>query len=374
MQVDEEGFIYPHIECSKCINCNLCKQVCPMTQNGVKSKIKADVYVALACNTELRKESSSGGVFSVLAEKILLAGGVVVGAAFDHEFNVEHIIIDSIDQLHLLRGSKYVESRIGNTYQKVKKILETRKQVLFTGVPCQIEGLLRYLRKDYDNLITLEILCHGVPSPLVWKEYLHEQENKYGAPVQQIFFRHKKYGWKKYALFLKFSNSKVYLKEFFKDPYMRLFLANICLRPSCYECPFKEIHRNSDLSIGDCWGVQNHSPEMDDDMGTSVVLIHSTKGKKLMESISNRMVVKLSDIDVVLPPTSDSRKSVQKPSKRAEFFKEFKKGKNINQLLRLIKKPILCELNFQLRKIKNKMGKSLKQISRGQPRNKGYSK
>lgn len=354
LRVDNEGFLYPFVNEAECIDCNLCKKVCPMLQSRTNDTPNLEVYIAYASDKDIRKNSSSGGMFSLFAEYVIRENGVVIGAAFDEQFTVHHVVVESIDDLSVLRGSKYMQSRIENTYQITKNFLESGRKVLFTGTPCQIEGLNYYLGNNYDNLITVDILCHGVSSPLVWKKYLSEQEKKYGANAQEIIFRHKKYGWKKYAVLLKFFNGNACLNIFSEDSYMRLFLSNICLRPSCHACPFKNLHRNSDISIGDCWGVQAHSPEMDDDLGTSVVLIHSLKGCNVFEYVSDRIVKKQINIDTVLPPTADSRKSVSAHRNREKFFKQLNQEKSIEQLLKLTKKPLSSRFEDRLKRtVKN---------------------
>lgn len=355
LREDNEGFLYPFINEAKCIDCNLCKKVCPMLQFRTNDAQNLDAYIAYTSDNEIRRNSSSGGMFSLFAEYVIRENGVVIGAAFDQHFTVHHVAIDSIDELSILRGSKYMQSRIENTYQTTKKFLDNGRKVLFTGTPCQIEGLICYLGNYYDNLITVDILCHGVSSPVVWEKYLSEQEKNYGANAQQIIFRHKKYGWKKYAILLKFLNGNVYSNIFTEDPYMKLFLSDICLRPSCYICPFKNVHRNSDISIGDCWGVQMHSPEMDDDLGTSVVLIHSLKGHNVFNCVSDRMVKKQVNIDIALPPTADSRKPVSAHRNREKFFKQLNRGKDIEQLLKLTKTSVSFKFRNKLKRIVKNM-------------------
>lgn len=355
LRADNEGFLYPYVDEAKCIDCDLCKKVCPMLQSKADDTQDLEVYIAYASDDDIRRDSSSGGMFSLFAEYVIRENGVVIGAAFDQQFTVHHVVIESTDRLPILRGSKYMQSRIENTYQMAKNFLDSGRKVLFTGTPCQIEGLNCYLGNSYDNLITVDILCHGVSSPLVWKKYLSEQETKYGANVQQIMFRDKKYGWKKYALLLKFTNGNACFNIFTEDPYMKLFLSDICLRPSCHACPFKNVHRNSDISIGDCWGVQTHSPEMDDDLGTSVVLVHSLKGRKVFDRVSDRIVKKQINIDTALPPAADSRKSVPAHRNREKFFKQLNRGKSIEQLLKLTKRPVSY-------RVKNGLKRAVKKV------------
>lgn len=221
---------------------------------------------------------------------------------------------------------------------------------MFSGTACQIAGLNGYLQKEYDNLLTIDVLCHGVPSPKVWKKYLEKQEQLYDATVNQVNFRNKKLGWKSFNLVFKFSNGKLYERVFNQDIFMRLFLSDICLRPSCHECRFKGMDRPSDITLGDCWGVEKHSPEMDDNKGTSVILIHSSKGEQVFNAIKTQLNYKEMELDIALPPSADSRKSVLPHPKREKFFKELDE-KDIVELSKLIKTSLFTRIKRKLRKI-----------------------
>ncbi len=338
MKEDVEGFLYPYIVIEDCIACGLCERVCPvLNQNDIEDTAIPDAYAAYAKKNSIREKSSSGGLFSLIAENVLQSGGVVFGAAFDLDFSVKHIVVDNSKELGRLRGSKYLQSRTENTFIDAKRFLDNGRLVLYTGTACQIEGLKKYLQKEYENLYTVDVLCHGVPSPKLWKKYIMEKENKYGGVVQKIFFRQKDFGWKIYVVLLEFSNKTAYKRIFKEDSFMKMFLANICLRPSCYACKFKGLNRSSDITLGDCWGINKYMPEMDDDKGTSVVLIHSEKGKKIFEVLSNQMIVREGDVDRLLPPSSDSRKSVSRHRNRKKFFKELDRNVwGIDKLEKLI--------------------------------------
>lgn len=192
--------------------------------------------------------------------------------------------------------------------------------MLYSGTACQIEALKNILGREYDNLITIDILCHGVPSPKLWKKYLDYQEKQAGAAVRKISFRDKSNGWRLFSVKLEFDNGKEYCKDLNEDIFMQMFLKNICLRPSCHDCRFKDINRNSDITIGDFWGVENVLPELDDDRGISVVLIHSDKGRELIQKIAGESQIKHVETDKALPPSADSRRSVPMHKKREMFF------------------------------------------------------
>ena len=354
MTADEEGFLYPTVEKEICINCGLCEKNCPIINTQPKLETVLSAYAGYVNDENIRLNSSSGGLFTPLAEHILNNNGVVFGAAFDNKYHVKHIRIDSEEKLYLLRGSKYVQSDINNTYVETKHDLENGKLVLFTGTACQISGLKCFLNKEYTNLFTVDVLCHGTPSPKLWERYVENQSRQNKSQIEQIFFRHKKYGWKRYAVELKFLNSTAYLKEFKEDPFMRLFLGNICLRPSCYECKFKALQRDSDLTIGDAWGINKVFPELDDDRGTSVILVHSDKGQELLKSISDNLILKEGNVEKLLPPSTDSRISVKKHPKRNLFFKKLNEGKSCDVLLKCFF-PKDSQIKILARKIKNKI-------------------
>lgn len=354
MLADTEGFLYPTVNNALCINCGLCQKACPIINAENKSENVLSAYAGYVNDDIVRLNSSSGGLFTPLAEYILSRNGVIYGAAFDSKQHLQHIRVDSEENLYLLRGSKYVQSDINSTYVKAKNDLDNGKAILFTGTACQIAGLKQYLRKDYNNLFTVDVLCHGVPSPKVWEKYLEEHKKKAGSSVQQTFFRRKNYGWKRFAVELKFSNSTAYLKEFREDSFMKLFLGNICLRPSCHDCKFKALERNSDLTIGDAWGINQVMPEFDDDKGTSVILVHTEKGKELLDSIRDRLVIKQGDVNVMLPSSADSRKSVKEPASRREFFEQINDGKTCDELAKKFFPPV-SRFKKLFRKIKGKI-------------------
>lgn len=344
MKEDKEGFLYPEIDKERCIHCKKCERVCPIKYPNIKNK-KTKTYVGYARNEKIRKKSSSGGIFSLLAESVLEQNGVVFGAAFDHHFRVHHIAVTTMEELKKLRGSKYLQSRIENTFCETKEYLNEGRIVLYSGTACQIEGLQKYLEKSYDNLLTVDVLCHGVPSPKIWKLYLEQLKEKYNSKIEKIHFRDKRNGWKQYAVRVQFENAKSYSMPFEKDKFMSMFLSNINLRPSCHDCQFKEIPRASDITLGDCWGIENYMPDMDDDGGTSVILVHTSKGEELLNQVKKSIILKEAELDKALPPISDSRKSVRAHPNRKKYWNALlKEKKTFEEIYEFVEKSFLQKI------------------------------
>ncbi len=321
MDIDSEGFWYPVVDLNSCNDCNLCVDVCPVLQ---KTEVKNDpkAYACINKDELTRLKSSSGGIFSLIAEKTIENGGVVFGAKFNDSFEVIHDSIVNKADIESFRGSKYVQSKIGDTYKQAKECLSQGKQVLFSGTPCQIEGLKAYLMEPYDNLLCIDNICHGVPSPAVFKKYIEYQENVAGFPVKKIMFRNKDEGWKKFSMSLLFGNNKKYRKNLETDMYLKLFLSDVCLRPSCYVCSFKSLHRESDITLADFWGIQNILPKMYDDKGASLVFVNSANGKKAFEEIQDDMICKEVEINNAVYYNQAAIKSVKLNPQRDDFFKE----------------------------------------------------
>lgn len=354
---DEQGFLYPEVDEKNCSNCGLCEKICPIINPVSKAKKIEDInaYAAINSNEEIRLNSSSGGVFTLIANYVVENGGVVFGVGFDDNFNAVHKMAESINGIEEFRGSKYVQSTIGNTYKLAKESLDQGKMVLFTGTPCQIGGLYAYLRKDYENLITQDLICHGVPSPSVWQKYVEYRSTLAKASVRRISSRRKTYGWKRFSVSFSFENDTEYLCPFPRDPFMRLFLDNYCLRPSCYDCSFKGKIRQSDITLADFWGVNNVLPEMDDDKGTSLIFINSEKGQKIFDAIKSNLNYKPTAIDDAVKYNSAMISSVKPAKKQKQFWVDIK-NKSFNKLEKKYCKPVkVSKLRIILSKIKRKI-------------------
>lgn len=280
---DIQGFNYPQVNTEDCIDCHLCEKVCPCL-NQSNSQYPLKIYAAINPNEEVRMISSSGGIFTMLAEKIIDEGGVVFGARFDDNWLVKHDFVESKEDLHLFRGSKYVQSSIGDTYIQVRNFLMDGRFVLFSGTGCQVSGLKRFLLKDYANLITVDIVCHGVPSPKVWSSYL-EHVNPLNKRITYINMRDKSRGWSRYSYVINSNEETIYNDYAENSEYLRGFSSNLYLRPSCYSCPAKGGKANSDITLADCWGYENMCKDMYDDKGLSAIVCHSTKGEDFLNKI-----------------------------------------------------------------------------------------
>lgn len=321
MDEDNYGFQYPTINKEKCINCGLCEKICPVLhKEKVNNQPKA--YACINKNENIRKQSSSGGIFTLLAEKILDLGGVVFGAQFDEDFNVIHSYVENKEDLYKFRGSKYVQSQIGASFKKVRQFLNEGRCVLFTGTPCQIEGLYSYLSKEYEKLYTQDIICHGIPSPKVWRKYIKSIEDAKKYKLTNANLRNKTTGWLTYSFKYQLENKKIYTEYSFENKYMQLFLKSIILRESCYNCHFKSKNRKSDITLADFWGIQNVVPKMFDNKGTSLVIVNSQKGNELFNKIKQDIKYIENDFEESIKYNPSMTKSTERPKSREEFFEK----------------------------------------------------
>lgn len=305
---DEEGFLYPRVDESLCIDCGLCEKVCPILNTDIPREPLA-VYAAFNHDAEVRITSSSGGIFSLFAESVIAEGGVVFGAKFNENWEVIHDYSETKEGLAAFRGSKYVQSSIGRAYKDAERFLKEGRKVLFSGTPCQISGLKKFLRKDYENLVTIDFICHGVPSPGVFRWYMAEElanisnQREYAFPkryklkniplvstlaananieLKSIHFRDKIMGWRKFSFSICFNKLKdkniVFSQSLRENKFILGFLKDLYLRPSCHICPCKGLASGADLTIGDFWGIEKIHPEIDDDKGISALMVNTKKG------------------------------------------------------------------------------------------------
>ena len=281
---DAEGFLYPHVDSEQCIDCGICETVCPVINQNNK-RIPLHTLAAVNNNEEIRYQSSSGGIFSMLAETVIDEGGVVFGARFDEQWQVTIDYTDTKEGLSAFRGSKYVQARTGNTYIQCEQFLKNGRKVLYSGTPCQIAGLKQYLSKEYNNLITVDVVCHGVPSPKVWKKYLNEITCV--AKNKDLSNRDKVNKWHNFHFVIQNQGSDkiiILTSPHGENDYIAAFLKNMILRPSCYQCKVRDLRSGSDITIGDYWGIDSVCPEMNDNKGVCLVLVNTVIGKETLNS------------------------------------------------------------------------------------------
>lgn len=324
MESDSEGFLYPKVNIQNCINCGLCEKVCPVLHNE-KIDNEPQAYACFNKNEHVRLESSSGGIFTLIAEQIINDNGVVFGVGLDEDLTAIHSYVETKDQLKSFRGSKYVQSKVGEIYKKAETFLKQGRKVLFTGTPCQVAGLKSYLQKDYDNLFCIDIICHGVPSPKVWKKYLSYHEKRVGAKAIGANFRHKNKGWNRFSMALEFNNGNEHIQTLDKDLFMQAFLKDTCLRPSCHKCNFKSLHRLSDITLADFWGINKVLPQMDDDKGTSLLLINSKNGKAMFDSLKQSISFEKVDLEKAVSYNPAAFRSASENPNRKGFFEDIDK-------------------------------------------------
>lgn len=327
MLPDSEGFLYPETDAEKCISCGLCTKACPVLFPG-EPKIPEKVYALRNADASVLEQSSSGGMFTELADVVLSEGGVVFGAAFEEGFRrVTHVCASSRDELAPIRKSKYLQSDQKNAYRKVREYLRAGKKVLYTGTPCQIAGLRRFLMKDYGNLYTAELICHGVPSPKVWDRYLSEVAR--GRKVMSVSFRDNRYSWKNCHFSIGFGGSE-YFCRFRESAYIKGFLSDMFTRPSCCDCMSKSYRSGADLTIGDYWGVWKFMPGLSDGKGVSVAVVNTGRGAHLLEkSASDKHPV---DYAGVLKYNASLEKSAVVHPRRNDFFRQLD-GRTVHSLV-----------------------------------------
>jgi len=371
MQADEEGFLYPFVDKDACINCGACEKVCPILHKPSTFSVLSS-YAAKNIDKEIKLKSSSGGIFTALAEVILKEKGVVFGAAFNKDWSVGHTYAENLQDLDGLRRSKYVQSDIGKTYKQAQDFLEKGRHVLFTGTPCQIAGLRNYLGKDYEKLVTAEVFCHGVPSPAVWQKFLHE--NLDISAIKAINFREKRIGWNNsYLSFLTSNGRNAYEKNkmllerlpfklpvttIYRNTFLNAFLKELINRPSCHFCHFKGLHeRLSDFTLGDLWGEWPELiAEEDEKYGISALFVNTYKGQKYFERIRTVLLSYSVEKKKVarFNPTIDN--STRPHPKRAEFFRRYQ-TENFNKLVRelLKQESLLSRVKGVLSEIKRNL-------------------
>lgn len=328
LSLDTEGFYYPVVDTSVCVDCGLCDKTCPVINQPKQSTYDVKAYAVINKDKEVLDSSSSGGAFTALANEVIKNKGIVFGAVFDEDFSVFHTWTDNLAGVKLMRGSKYVQSRIGDTFKETKLFLQQGRQVLFSGTPCQILALNLFLRKEYTNLITIDFICHGVPSPGMWQKYL-SQNISYNP--KSVIFRDKSVGWEKYQLRIEGSNGENYCSIHSREDnyYMRAFLKDIINRPSCSACPVKEYKSGSSIKLADFWGVKLRYPELWSVKGVSLCLT------KKSDNITNLSDINCTAVDFnksIIGNPAYYNSTVNHP-KRKCFFSMISSGVSFNEAI-----------------------------------------
>ena len=355
MRRDRQGFDYPVANPDRCIGCGKCEKVCPVLNPMEAAEPLASYAVRVP---EYVSGSSSGGVFPALAKNVTANGGVVFGAVLNPDMTVGHTEAEDLAGVEAMRGSKYVQSDMYDSYGEVKHYLEDDRDVMFTGTPCQVAGLKSFLGRSYDNLLTVEMVCHGAPSPGLWEKYVQSLGDKYGARITDVKFRDKTNGWRHYAFTVTSGNGRrsVQYKE---DPYMMLFLQDMTLRPSCYSCPAKGGRSRADITLADLWNVAAVASHMDDDKGVSLVLANSDKGEAALAAACDLLV----PVDFALASQKNAgfHGDVKVPERRDEFFAGMHSAKDIRAYMAgfVVRKNIFLDcyqrLHTFLSKIKRRI-------------------
>lgn len=324
---DSEGFLCPSVDKDKCVNCGKCVRVCPiLNKKELCSISEPECYAAWSRDESIRFQSTSGGVFTHLAEAVIEDGGTVVGARYRNDHLVEHALIRTKEDIEQLRQSKYVQSEIGLVFREVKKNLENGRPLLFAGTPCQCAGLKAFLGRDYDNLFLCDFICLGVNSPKVYTVYLQELESQYDSKVKRVWFKNKTYSWKNFSTKIVFENGREYIANRDTDPFMLGYVRpqlTMYMRKSCYQCQFKGNLRPTDITLADFWGVEKAFPDIDIKHGVSAVMIHSEKGTRLFDKIENSVCCLQSTLEQILKSNPRMMYSVEMPAKSQMFWNYF---------------------------------------------------
>jgi coenzyme F420-reducing hydrogenase beta subunit len=329
MEPDEEGFLYPLINQEECIDCRKCVNCCPiLNENNFKEERVPDLYVSKHKSKEVLLSSTSGGMFAALSDAILRQGGVVYGVDFDDEFKVLHKRAENLEQRDRMKFSKYVQSNLTDIFTQIKEDLIDGKSVLFTGTPCQTAGLRGYFKNSRlaEKLYVCDLICHSIPSPLIWEEFKKYLEKENGGKLTNIQFRSKIIDWTREN-----SNKTFMFKTTAKDEYIfderyyKLFFGlKTIVRPSCSECRFTDVHRASDITIADYWGIEKYAPEWMDLKGVSLMLINNEKGDKLLDMIGQDIYFEKRPLQEALNEQQRLSRPVERPANRDEFWKIYK--------------------------------------------------
>ena len=329
-KTDIEGFWYPEVNMERCIDCGLCEKVCPELHINELKKNDYEQPVTIAAinkNMKVRWDSTSGGAFSALADAMYAQGGYVSGAVYNEDFSVSNFISDNPADLAKLRSSKYLQSNAEGLYKRIRDLLRKGEKVLACGTPCQMAALRSFLHKDYDNLIIVDFICRGVNSPKVYRKYLDSLERRYGGKVVYVKAKNKELGWRNLTRKVVFDNGKVYYGVRMDDDFRRGYHTNVFCRPSCYVCQYKGFPRMADITIADYWGIEKVDKNLDNNIGTSMILLNSKKGEAYFDLVKDKLEWEYTKFESILPGNIALRKPIE-PAKinRKQFFEDLDKG------------------------------------------------
>ncbi len=333
MVIDREGFRYPKIDGGLCVDCGRCEDVCPIKKQSPKKEASRQYFAVQAKDENVRYASSSGGMFPILAEYVFRQQGVVYGAAYDKNMRVVHREICGREELDSVKRTKYVQSSMKGIYRKIETQLKKEQWVLFCGTPCQAEGLRLYLKQPYPKLILADLVCYGVPSPGIWGDYVKHLEGKRGGKMTDFSFRDKRMRDSGHTCAYVIDGQE-YSGSLYADEYCRMYFTNHILRPSCHDCKFCTVERNSDITIGDFWGIEKVKPEIDDGMGTSLVILHTEKAREIWEAVRDEVSwFACEERDVIQPRLTDPTEA----AKSRGLFMASYRMLSFSQLLRFHK-------------------------------------
>lgn len=363
LKENKHGFYFPIIDNKICVECGLCQKTCPINNKINKSEFDILVYAAWNKNKKIRRSSSSGGVFSLLAERVIDNNGIVVGVAWSDDFSTYHRVAKNKKELELLYGSKYVQSNTNQIYNRVKQELKNNVKVLFSGTPCQVHALKCFLDKEYDNLITVDLVCHGVPPYKLFKKYLIEVAGK-EENVKNVFLRYKNPYWSTSYVRIEMKNKKNYMQYTGDDSYYNLFNFNYSLRQSCHECKYTSTTRVSDITLSDFWKFRPQNFKMRNyEGGISCVMLNSKKGVNLFEKIKNELVYEESTLEKAVYANHCLSQPFDSPKDVDEFWNDVSNGVSVSKLnKKYIKNPYKAPRALWLRNIKGKYGWILKRV------------
>lgn len=355
MKEDNEGFLYPTVDKEACVNCGACDRVCPILNNVPEKPFEQKAYIVQHKDSQILRESTAGGAFTAIAKYTINNGGVVFGVAYDDNFKVHHTLITKIDDIARFRNSKYVQSDVGNTYKQAKIYLDSGKIVCYSGTPCQIEGLKKYLKKDFDNLITVDVVCRAVPSPGIWKKYITMMNEKHGQ-ISSVRFRDKTLGYQYSTMEIKDSDGKTYRDGIEAQPWLRMFFSGMIIRPSCSDCKFRSRYRRSDFTIWDCFNIYSIDKSFNENIGTTRVLLHTQKAEHIFDRVKDDFIYKEISAETAVNGVREMQKSPELNSRRDEFFKDVNKLPMDNLLKKYFPRTVKVRIKRSSRRILNRFG------------------